>query len=96
MDIPKIKTTRGLLPVTKLPNSALIEGFLSCCTNSEDIALVHLLSIAEHNSESAAKILRRCLTSGRSLVAYYPGLGGVEPKKATLIGSIPDGALYLV
>lgn len=96
MNIPKIKTTRGLLPVTELPNAALVEGFLLCCTNSEDIALVKLLTYAEQNHESAAKILRRCLTSGRSLVAYYPGMGGAAPAKATLIGSIPDGALYLV
>lgn len=84
------------MPVTDLPNAALVEGFLASCTNSEDAYLVKLLTIAEQNSESAAKILRRCLTSGRSLVAYYPGLGGAAPAKATLVGSIPDGALYLV
>lgn len=96
MKIPNVQTTKGKKPLTALPNEALIEGFLFNSTEPEEVDLVRLLAIAEPSEKKAASILRECLTKGRKLVAVYPGKNDKPSAKATLIGSIPDGMLYLV
>lgn len=96
MKTPKVQTTKGVKPLTALPNEALIEGFLFNSNEPEDVELVRLLTIAEPSAKKAASILRECLANGRRLVAVYPGQNEKPPVKATVIGSIPDGLLYLV
>jgi len=95
MKIPNVQTTKGKKPLTALPNEALITGFLSFSDEPEEIDLVRLLRIAEPSEKKAASILRECLANDRRLVAVYPGNNETPPAKATLIGSIPDGMLYL-
>ena len=96
MKNPKVQTTQGVKLLTALPNEALIDGFLFNSTEPEEVDLVRLLTIAEPSAKKAASILRECLSKGRKLVAVYLGQNQTPPAKATLIGSIPDGVLYLV
>lgn len=46
--------------------------------------------------KQAGKILRECFEGKGELVTVYPGNEETPPEKATFIGSIPDGGLYLV
>ncbi len=96
MKVPKVQTTNGVKPLTALPNEALIDGFLFNSDNSEDVALVRLLALVEPSAKKAGAILRECMAKGRRLVAVYPAQGETPPAKATLLGAITDGALYLV
>lgn len=96
MKTPNVQTTNGVKPLTALPNEALVEGFLYNSDEDEEVSLVRLLSIVEPSPKKAGAILRECLTKGRSLVAVYPGNNETPPAKATYLGSIADGALYLV
>lgn len=96
MKTPKVQTTKGVKPLTSLPNEALIDGFLFNSDEPESVDLVRLLVLAEPSEKKAASILRECLSNGRKLVAVYPGQNETPPAKATLIGSIPDGMLYIV
>ena len=96
MNVPKIKTTEGKEPVTAVPNKLLLEAYLEAATNMEEKELVKLLRYAEPSKEKAATILRKCLKGSANLVAVYPGNEQTPPKGATLVGSIPDGGLYLV
>lgn len=96
MKTPNVQTTKGVKPLTALPNEALVEGFLYNSDEDEEVSLVRLLSIVEPSPKKAGEILRECLTKGRSLVAVYPGKNEAPPAKATYLGSIADGALYLV
>lgn len=96
MKIPTINTTNGKKPVTVLPNEHIVSGFLASSSSDADVSMVRLLAYAEPNEKKAGALLRRCLSSARSLVAVYPAQNETPPAKATLIGSIPDGALYLV
>lgn len=96
MNIPKIQTAEGKKPVTVVPDKLLLEAYLEAIENAEEKELVELLRYAEPSQEKAASILRQCLTTGRKLVAVYPGLGEKAPQNATRIGCIIDGGLYLV
>lgn len=98
MNVPKITTTKGLKPVTILPDDALVEGFLYATTNAspEDVDLVRLLEYAEPDAKKNGAILRRCLDGKARLIAVYPGNGEKEPNGAKVVGSITDGCLYLV
>lgn len=96
MKIPNVQTKNGKLPLTALPNKALVEGFISFSDEPESVDLVRLLSYVEPSSEKAGKILRSCLADGKELIAFYPRIDKTPPAKATLLGSIPDGVLYLV
>ena len=57
MKTPNVQTTKGVKPLTALPNEALVEGFLYNSCEDEEVSFVRLLSY---------------------------------------LGSIADGALYLV
>lgn len=94
METPKIATFKGLRPVTILPDEALVAGFLSASTGNND--LVQLLSFAAGSAKVAGAILRQCLTAGAKLVAVYHALKETPPTGAKLVGSIPDGGLYVV
>lgn len=96
MNTPKVQTTKGVKPLTALPNEALVDGFIYNSDNSEDVSLVRLLSLVEPSPKKSGAILRECLANGRRLVAVYPGNKETPPANATLLGAIPDGALYLV
>ena len=95
MKVPNVQTSKGKKPLTALPNEALITGFLAFSEESDELDLVRLLLIAEPSEKKAASILRECLEGRRKLVAVYPGNNEEPPKKATYIGAIPDGSLYL-
>ena len=95
MKVPNVQTTKGKKPLTALPNEALITGFLAFSDEPEEADMVRLLLVAEPSEKKASSILRQCLEDGRKLVAVYPGKNQTPPAKATLIGSIPDGMLYL-
>lgn len=96
MKIPRINTTKGKQPVTIVPNSCLVEGFLSSDAPAEDIDLVRLLEYAEPNAEKNGAILRRCLEGKARLLPVYPGNNEKEPTGAKFVGSIMDGGLYVV
>lgn len=97
MKIPNINTTKGVKPVTVLPDKLLVEGFLmSNNATLEDIDLVRLLEYAEPDPEKNGEILRRCLEGKARLLPVYPGLDEKEPTGAKSVGSIIDGGLYLV
>lgn len=96
MKIPKVKTTNGWKLLTVLPNEALVTGYLSAAADAEESDLVQLLQIAEPVQKKAGAFLRQCMTKGAKLVTVYPANGDKAPKGAQLIGSIPDGALYIV
>ncbi len=96
MKIPNIPTTKGVKPVTVLPDKLLVEGFLSSNAAPEDIDLVRLLQYAEPNPEKNGEILRRCLEGKARLIPVYPGIGEKEPNGAKSVGSIIDGILYVV
>ena len=91
-----MKSDKGKVPVTVVPDDMLMETYLSCADDGEDKSLVWLLDYAVRNEKEAAKILRQCLSGGKKLVAVYPGLDDDPPKKGKQIGTIPDGCLYLV
>lgn len=96
MNVPKIRTTEGLKPLTILPDKALVEGFLYSDAPADDIDLVRLLEYAEPDAKKNGAILRQCLEGKARLLPVYPGNNEAPPNKATLIGDILDGALYLV
>ena len=45
MKTPNVQTTKGVKPLTALPNEALVEGFLYNSDEDEEVSLVRLLSI---------------------------------------------------
>lgn len=96
MKVPKVQTTKGIKPLTALPNEALVDGFLFNSDDTDDVALVRLLSLVETSPKKAGAILRECLAKGRRLVAVYPSQNETPPANATLLGAITDGSLYLV
>lgn len=98
MKIPNINTTKGVKPVTVLPDKLLVEGFLTMSINAapEDVDLVRLLEYAEPNPEKNGEILRRCLEGKAQLLSIYPGIGEKEPNGAKSVGSIMDGGLYII
>lgn len=97
MKVPNVQTTKGVKPLTALPNEALIECFIYNSDNSEDVDLVRMMSLSpEVSPKKAASILRKCLTKGRNLVAVYPSLGDVPPKNAVYVCGLLEGSIYLV
>jgi len=96
MKTPNVQTTKGVKPLTVLPNEALIEGFIWNSKEPEEVELVRLLSLVEPSPKKAGSILRECLAKGRKLLAVYPAQNETPPANATLLGSITDGALYIV
>lgn len=62
--------------------------------NQKD-SLADLLLIAEPNRDKAFALLEKMIAENKKLVAIYPGLNEIPNSDMRLIGSIPDGALYL-
>lgn len=97
MKVPYIPAApSGRVPVTRVGNADLIEVYLSAATEEGDVSLVRLLLYVNGPGEKSARILRKCLEGGADLVAVYPGEKETAPAGAELLGSIPDGLLYLV
>lgn len=92
-----IKTSKGIQPITVLPNNMLCDAYLNE-GGAEEAEYIRLLTYALPDPEEAGKVLRKAITSGREFYAYYPGVeGSKEPAGSALyIGGIPDGSLYLL
>lgn len=95
MKNPYISTNKGRVLVTELPNELLASAFLQSSSEEDEVSLVKLLLVCL-DAKGAGRILRKCLTEGRELVAVYPGNDEKEPKKGEYIGPIPDGSLFVV
>lgn len=97
MKIPNINTTKGVKPVTVLPDDMLVEAYIFAAPSFEDVELVRLLQYAEPDAKKAGAILRRCLEGNARLLPYYPGISNKkEPDGAKVVGSISDGVLFIV
>lgn len=97
MKVPNVQTTKGVKPLTALPNEALIEGFIYFSDNDDDVDLVRMMSLSpEVSPKKAASILRKCLTKGRNLVAVHPALDETPPKNAEYVCGLLEGSIYLV
>lgn len=58
-------------------------------------SVVALLPYAESDMEKACNLLETIVKDGKRLVAVYPGLNEKPTPEMELVGSIPDGALYI-
>ena len=96
MKTPNVQTTKGVKPLTALPNEALVEGFLYNSDEDEEKDLVMLIAHSNLSKKEAGAFLRECLTKGRKLVAVYPGLGQTPPANATFVCGIMEGSVYIV
>lgn len=96
METPNIPTTDGgKVAVTVVGDADLVDAYLSVAKAEEDKELVQLLRYAEPEAEKAGAVLRRCLEGGKSLIPVYPGNNETPPEGSALVGSIPDGVLYI-
>lgn len=96
MKIPNIDTKKGVEPITVLPDDMLVEAYLFLRPSADDMELARLLHYAEPDAKKAGAILRRCLEGKARLIPFYPGISKKEPNGAKVVGSIIDGALYIV
>lgn len=64
--------------------------------NDEYSSLIALLPYALMDREKAISFLEDMVKNGKRIVAIYPGNGDIVPKDAQLVGSIPDGAMYVI
>lgn len=97
MKTPNITTTKGVEPITVLPDDMLVEAYLFLRPSADDMELVRLLQYAEPDAKKAGAILRRCLEGKARLIPFYPGIiNKKEPNGAKVVGSIIDGVLYVV
>lgn len=78
-----------------IPDSELLLYVLKNERERDRLDYAQLLAYAVPSKE-AGPILRQVLNGSRSLLAVYPGLGEKAPAGAEYLGSIMDGALYLV
>lgn len=63
--------------------------------DAEYSSTVQLLPFAEPNMEKACALLEQIVKDGKRLVAIYPSLNEKPTPEMELVGSIPDGALYI-
>lgn len=83
-----------MIDLDKLTPAALLDYYTYENGESELFDLVPLLPLATGSRSEALKILEK-IRKGAKLVAYYPAEGGEQPK-GELLGTIYDGALYLI
>lgn len=84
------------IDVKKLKGIDLYYYLTSEYVEAETAEAVSLLMYAEPDRDKALTMLEKMVKDGKRLVAIYPGIGDVVPKGAELVGSIPDGSLYIV
>ena len=85
MDIKKLKGEDLYLYVTELH------------TDREFAEMVELMAYAlMYDMDKVYSTLEDVVQKGKKIIAIYPGSGDVVPQGANLIGTIPDGALYVV
>lgn len=53
MDIPKIRTTKGIQPINLVPDEMLLTSCLACVISEDDIDDTHEIQIAEKAKELA-------------------------------------------
>lgn len=70
--------------------------YLTHDVNNEYSSLIALLPYVFTDRNKALSFLEEMVKNGKTIVAIYPGNGNIVPKGAKLLGSIPDGAMYIV
>lgn len=83
------------MDIKKLKGIDLYYYLTSEYAGTEYAETVSLLMYAEPDRDKAFALLEKMVQDGKRLVAIYPGNGDVAPQNADLVGSIPDGALYI-
>ncbi|HPK27241.1 MAG TPA: hypothetical protein PKZ40_05835 [Anaerolineaceae bacterium] len=58
-------------------------------------SLVEMLPLALGDWSEAVRILEELVRDKRELIAVYPEFDNIDTSKMELLGSIPDGLLYL-
>lgn len=85
MDIKKMKGKDLFLYVTEVHE------------DKEFAEMVNLMAYAlMYDMSKVYSMLEDVVVQEKRLVAVYPGSGDAIPKDAELVGSIPDGALYMI
>ena len=83
------------MDITKLKGEDLFLFLTTRIEDKEYSSVVELLPYAVPDSAKMYAILEKSVKEGRKFIAVYPMFGETPSSEMQLIGSIPDGALYL-
>jgi hypothetical protein len=94
------KELQQLLATIKNDNFDIVAYIRHFYPNTDFCDMIELLEYAylpkSKSRDELNQFVKDIIINEKEIVAVYPGLGEVPPKKSELIGDILDGALYLL
>jgi hypothetical protein len=84
------------IDLTKVSGKVLFDYFTSTYPDKDYSSVVSMIPYAVMDFEKACELLEKAVKESKTFVAIYPGFDKTDTSKMEYVGSIPDGALYLM